>query len=250
MARYFVELAYKGTNYHGWQIQQNAHSVQEEVNKALSTILQEEIMVTGAGRTDTGVHAEQFFIHFDAHANFDLKNLTYKLNCILPSDISCYNSFEAKNDWHARFSATTRTYEYRISTVKNPFLTELTYFFPHELNVEKMNRGASFLIKETDFSCFSKSKTDTFTNICNVTEAFWETKNNSLVFTITANRFLRNMVRAIVGTLLDVGQEKIKPEEINTIIQSKQRSDAGKSVAAEGLFLTKIEYPFLKEVKG
>lgn len=250
MARYFVELAYKGTNYHGWQIQQNAHSVQEEVNKALSTLLQEEIMITGAGRTDTGVHAEQLFAHFDSLQSIDAAQLLFKLNSFLPSDIACKQIFEVKEDDHARFSATYRTYEYRITTTKNPFTTELAHYFPYKLDVEKMNEAAELLIQETDFSCFSKSKTDTFTNMCHITEAYWKSHNEQLIFTITANRFLRNMVRAIVGTLLDVGQQKIKVEELTEIIASKNRSNAGKSVPAHGLFLTKIGYPFLKEVKG
>lgn len=249
MKRFFLEIAYNGANYHGWQIQKNANSVQATIQQALSTVLKEEIAITGAGRTDTGVHAKQLFAHFETTQDFDTEKLKFKLNSLLNDDIACFKVFEVEQDMHTRFSATSRTYEYWVSTQKNPFLTHFAYYFPFKLNVELMNKAANQLIQETDFSCFSKSKTDTFTNNCSITEAYWKTENDVLIFTITANRFLRNMVRSIVGTLLDVGQEKIATETINNIIESKNRSEAGQSVPAHGLYLTKIKYPFLNNEK-
>ncbi|MCB0409059.1 MAG: tRNA pseudouridine(38-40) synthase TruA [Flavobacteriales bacterium] len=243
MSRYFIQIKYKGTNYHGWQIQPNANSVQAEINTALNTLLKENISVTGAGRTDTGVHAKDFYAHFDTLTEFDADDLCYKLNCILPSDISCSRVFKVQNDFHARFSATERTYEYWISLNKNPFLTDAAYYFHQKLDVNKMNEAAKLLIQKTDFSCFSKSKTDTFTNDCDIREANWKEENNVLIFTISADRFLRNMVRAIVGTLLEIGIGKMEPNAITSIIASKNRSDAGTSVPAHGLYLTKIKYP-------
>jgi tRNA pseudouridine38-40 synthase len=246
MSRYFLEIKYDGTNYHGWQIQKNANSVQAEINKALSTLLQAEIMVSGAGRTDTGVHAKQLFSHFEIDETIDAQAFLYKLNNVLPEDISCPSIVNVKDDAHARFSAIERIYEYKITPTKNPFLKHKAYYFPYELNIDLMNQAANELLSFTDFSCFSKSNTDTHTNDCNVTSAKWEINNDCLVFTITANRFLRNMVRAIVGTLLDVGQERIKVEDLKAIINSKNRSNAGKSAPAHGLYLTQIKYP--KEV--
>ncbi|MCO6499935.1 MAG: tRNA pseudouridine(38-40) synthase TruA [Vicingus serpentipes] len=243
MKRYFIEIAYNGANYHGWQIQNNANSIQKEINNALSTILQKDIMVCGAGRTDTGVHAKQLFAHFDTDTKLDLKKILFKLNSILPNDISCQNIFIVSPAAHARFSATARTYEYRITQQKNPFLKDVAYYFPHKLDVVAMNQAAEEIMKYTDFSCFSKSKTDSFTNDCTIKKAIWKEVDNQLIFTITANRFLRNMVRAIVGTLLNVGQHKIELNDIPKIINSKNRSNAGRSVPANGLTLTKITYP-------
>lgn len=243
MSRYFLQIAYKGTNYHGWQIQENAPSVQEEINKALSTLLQEEIMVLGCGRTDTGVHAKDFYAHFETEKTIDTEKLCYQVNGILSNDIACYKVFKVEGDCHARFSATERTYEYLITTQKNPFTQEQAYFFPKKLDINLMNEAAKLLIRKADFSCFSKSNTDTFTNDCDLTEAYWEERNGVLVFTVSANRFLRNMVRAIVGTLLEVGTKKNTPNQVEEIIASKNRSNAGTSVPAHGLYLTKIKYP-------
>lgn len=247
MSRFFLEIQYFGTNYHGWQIQENANTVQAEINRALSTFLQEEINVLGCGRTDTGVHAKNYYAHFDFNKEIDTKQLVYKLNCILPKDIACNNVFEVDPSHHARFSATSRTYEYWITHTKNPFLTDFAYFQPAQLNVDLMNDAAKLLVQKTDFSCFSKSNTDTLTNNCDITFAKWEMNENVLIFTITADRFLRNMVRAIVGTLIDVGLEKISIEDVNKIIASKNRSNAGTSVPAHGLYLTEVEYPFIKK---
>lgn len=240
--RYFIELSYNGTNYHGWQIQPDAISIQEKINKGLSTICQQEIQVVGAGRTDTGVHATQMFAHFDIDEEID-KNLIFKLNSILPNDIFIKDIFKVDNEKHARFDATFRSYEYRIWLGRNPFLLDFSWqIHSQQPNVELMNKAAKLLLTYEDFESFSKVKTDVHTFNCNVTEAFWQLDNNLLIFHITANRFLRNMVRAIVGTLLDVGLQKITVEDFRKIIESKNRSNAGLSVPAKGLFLTNINY--------
>jgi len=243
MSRFFAEIKYDGSNYHGWQIQQNANSVQAEINKALCIILQREICVTGAGRTDTGVHAKQLFVHFDVETEFDIPKILYKLNNFLPDDISVRKITKVTDDAHARFSADSRTYEYWITPLKDPFLTNKAYFLGQPLDLNIMNQAASKLLNYSDFSCFSKSNTNTHTNNCNITFAHWEKKNNCLVFTITSDRFLRNMVRAIVGTLLDIGQHKFEWNKLDDIIKSKNRSEAGTSAPAHGLYLTQIIYP-------
>ncbi|MBI2279626.1 MAG: tRNA pseudouridine(38-40) synthase TruA [Bacteroidetes bacterium] len=247
MSRFFLEIQYNGTNYHGWQIQENAHSVQAEINKALSIFLQEEILVLGCGRTDTGVHAKHYVAHFDTEILFEENQLVYKLNSLLPKDISCSSVFQVPDKKHARYSATSRTYEYWIIQHKNPFFTDSAYYLPSKLSIDLMNKAADLLIQQTDFSSFSKSRTGTTTNICEISFAKWEMKNDVLIFTITANRFLRNMVRAIVGTLIEIGQEKIPVNSIHKIIASKNRSSAGASVPAHGLYLTEVNYPFLKK---
>lgn len=246
MSRFFIEIKYDGTNYHGWQIQDNAISVQEEINRAFSTILQEKIEVVGAGRTDTGVHAQQLYAHLNLAKEFDINKTLFKVNKFLPDDISCTSIKAVNNEAHARFSASTRTYEYWITPIKNPFLQNKAYFLPYQLDIDLMNKAAKELLNHTDFSCFSRSKTDTFTNDCDITFAHWEQKNDCIVFTITANRFLRNMVRAIVGTLIEIGQNKMDLVELTAIIESKNRSNAGTSAPAHGLYLTKVNYP--KEV--
>ena len=246
MSRFFLEIKYDGTNYHGWQIQQNANSIQAEINKAMSTLLQKEILVTGAGRTDAGVHANQLFAHFDTDVIFDLERIQFKLNTLLPDDISCSSITKVDDNAHARFGASERTYEFWITPNKNPFMKNKAYYFPYQLDIDLMNKASDELLKYTDFSSFSKSNTDTHTNDCTLTIAKWEEKDDCIVFTITANRFLRNMVRAIVGTLLDVGQHKISIEELENIVNSKDRSEAGTSAPAHGLYLTQVSYP--KEV--
>ena len=243
MSRFFIEIKYDGTNYHGWQIQDNANSVQAEINKAISTILQEKIEVVGAGRTDTGVHAQQLFAHFDIVNEFNIEKTIFKINKFLPDDISCTAITRVDNEAHARFAATARTYEYWVIPNKNPFLQNKAYYSPYSLNLDLMNEAAKQLLNYTDFSCFSKSNTDTFTNDCDITFAQWEQKNDYIVFTITANRFLRNMVRAIVGTLLEIGQERLTISELDSIIKSKNRSNAGTSAPAHGLYLTEVKYP-------
>lgn len=246
MSRYFIELKYDGTNYHGWQIQNNANSVQAEVNKALSTLFQTEIMVMGAGRTDTGVHAKQLFAHFNSDEIIDTTKLIFKLNTLLPIDISCSSAKQVNDQAHTRFSATSRTYEYWVTPTKNPFLINKAYYYPKVLNINLMNEAANELKNHVDFSCFSKSNTDTHTNNCTITFAEWQQSEDKLIFTISADRFLRNMVRAIVGTLIEVGIGKISVDDVTTIINSKNRSNAGTSAPAYGLYLTQVNYP--KEV--
>ena len=241
--RYFIELAYNGKAYHGWQSQPNAASVQETLEKVLFTVLRVETSVVGAGRTDTGVHASQYFAHFDAEKITDVKNLIFKLNSMLADDIAVYDIFNVTPDAHARFDAISRSYEYRVVQYKDPFVNDTAYFVRNTLDVEKMNKAAAILKDYKDFKCFSKSKTDVKTYNCRIDHAFWKEKEGKLFFHIKADRFLRNMVRAIVGTLLEVGLGKIPVEQMHTIINSRDRQQAGTSVPAKGLFLCKIEYP-------
>jgi tRNA pseudouridine38-40 synthase len=241
--RYFLKLAYNGRDYHGWQYQPNAVTVQETLEKALSTILQEKTPVVGCGRTDTGVHASQYFAHFDAQEITDFDIFLYKINAVLPADVAVYKILKVHPEAHARFDAISRSYQYHIIQHKDPFLNETAYRVKNELNVEAMNNAAAILKDYKDFKCFSRSKTDVKTYNCVIAAAFWERKENRLVFTITADRFLRNMVRAIVGTLLETGLEKIPVSHMHTIINSRNRQYAGTSVPARALFLTGIEYP-------
>ena len=245
--RYFIEFAYNGTHYHGWQYQPNAISVQETLNKVFSTLLQEEIEIVGAGRTDAGVHASQMYGHFDTEKIIDKTKLIYKANSFLPKDIVVNDIITVHDEAHARFDATSRTYHYYIATKKNIFGNEITWFNPLPLDLEAMNKAATILPDFIDFQCFSKSNTDVFTYNCKITEAYWRKENNTLIFTITADRFLRNMVRAIVGTLVNIGLHKITQEDFIKIIESKDRKKAGFSVPAQGLFLTNIAYPYINK---
>jgi tRNA pseudouridine38-40 synthase len=243
--RYFIEIAFKGSAFHGWQIQPNAISVQEIINKAISTVLREKIKTVGAGRTDAGVHARCFTAHFDCNA-FDsgLKSrIIYGLNSILPDDITVNDLYPVISNAHARFSAISRTYEYRVSRKKNPFEKEFSWFFLHPLNIELMNSACALLQQYNDYTSFSKLHSGVKTNLCKIYRAFWTEQGDILVFTIEADRFLRNMVRAIVGTLIDVGTEKITMNEFEKIIQARNRNAASLSVPAQGLFLIKISYP-------
>ena len=240
--RFFIELSYKGTNYHGWQEQPNANTVQAEINRALSTILNTNIEVIGAGRTDTGVHANQMFAHFDCDIDFDIQNLMFKLNSFLPSDIAIKDIFKVKEDANCRFDALSRTYQYHIIQKKDPF-NKTAYFLQNDLDIKAMNEACKYIIGKQDFTSFSKVNTQTFTNNCDVMFAKWELVNNKLIFTIKADRFLRNMVRAIVGTLLDVGFGKIIAADVAKIIAAKDRSKSGVSVPAHALFLTEVKYP-------
>ena len=241
--RFFIELSYNGKTYHGWQNQPNAISVQEVLEKALSTILKIKISVMGAGRTDAGVHASQMFAHFDFEDKIESKDLVYKLNSFLPVDIAVSDIFEVNSDTHARFNAISRTYHYKISKSKNVFDYDFAYQMQLPLDIEAMNEACKILFEYKDFQCFSKSNTDVKTYNCDIKEAFWTSNNNQLIFTITADRFLRNMVRAIVGTMVNIGLGKLKPEVLHEIIASKNRSEAGFSVPAHGLYLVKIAYP-------
>ena len=241
--RYFIELAYKGTNYHGWQIQPNAITVQELVEKAFSTIFRSKIEVVGAGRTDTGVHADQFFAHVDFEKEFNTEEVLYRVNAILPDDIVVYKMLKV-NSAHARFDAISRSYEYRILLGRNPFLTSTTWQFTNrKLNIVKMNQAAQILVTYTDFKSFSRSNSGVNNYNCEVTNSEWIQNNELLVFHISANRFLRNMVRAIVGTLLEVGTGKTTLEEFKQIIENKDRCNAGPSAPPQGLFLTQVTYP-------
>lgn len=243
--RYFIELAYNGTNYHGWQYQPNAASVQQTLNTALSTILKTSIDVVGAGRTDTGVHAKQMFAHFDFDTEIDVAFYIHKFNSFLPKDIAIINLHIVPDTAHARFDATKRTYEYHIHTQKNVFEYDGSWYYPSQLDITAMNKVSLLLFNHTDFECFSKVNTDVNTFNCKIAEAHWQQKDDKLIFTIAADRFLRNMVRAIVGTMLNIGLGKITLEDFQTIIESKDRNQAGFSVPAHGLYLTKIEYNFL-----
>lgn len=244
MQRYIIRLAYNGANYHGWQMQKNAHSVQSELTEKLSLLLNEEVCIVGCGRTDTGVHAREFFAHFDiSKLVINEKDLAYKLNSFLPSDIVIYDIYKTSPDFHARFSAVKRTYRYYISLIKNPFNNKISYYYNGKLDVEAMNKACLYLLDNTDFTSFSKLHTQTATNNCDIQSAQFILVNEELVFTITADRFLRNMVRAIVGTLVEIGKGKILHSEMNEIITAKDRSKAGFSVPAHGLFLEKVEYP-------
>ena len=254
--RYFIELAYKGTNYHGWQYQPGADSVQETLNKALSLLLRTNIDIVGAGRTDTGVHAKQMFAHFDFENEIDIPKLVHKLNSFLPKDIVIFNMLKVADEAHARFDAVKRTYEYHIHTMKDVFENDVSYQFELPLDIDKMNEACQILFKHTDFECFSKVNTDVKTFNCVIFEAHWtrgtaeqsgaKQDGNKLIFTIAADRFLRNMVRAIVGTMINIGTGKISLSDFEKIIDSKDRGQAGFSVPAHGLYLTKIEYEYLK----
>jgi len=241
--RYFLEFSYKGKEYHGWQRQPNAISVQETLENALSLLLREELSITGAGRTDTGVHARQMFAHFDTDHILDRKGLVKRFNAFLPSDIAIQNIHPVTESAHARFDATSRTYEYWIVFEKDPFMAHFAWYSRYSLDMEKMNEAATLLLEYDDFQCFSKSNTDVKTYKCEITKALWVKEGKRAVFTITADRFLRNMVRAIVGTLLDVGRGKISKEDVKKIIESKNRSKAGVSVPAHALYLTRVVYP-------
>jgi tRNA pseudouridine38-40 synthase len=248
--RYFIELAYDGTHYHGWQVQPNAKTVQELLDKALSTLLRQPIETTGCGRTDTGVHAKDFFAHVDVQSLEHRPSTIDKrsLNALLPHDIAVKNIIAVHPDAHARFDATLRSYEYHIHFEKDPFLNGYSWLLRDRPNLQLMNRAAAIVMQYTDFSCFSKSNTQVKTNNCKIVKAEWVEADNGIVFHISADRFLRNMVRAIVGTLLMVGRGEIQPEDIRRIIESKSRSNAGMSVPACGLYLTEIKYPYLSEI--
>jgi tRNA pseudouridine38-40 synthase len=244
--RYFIEFAYKGTHYHGWQYQPNAASVQQTLNTALSLLLRTEIDAMGAGRTDTGVHASQMFAHFDFDNEIDPPVLVHKLNSFLPKDIAVKNIIPVHDTAHARFDATRRTYEYHIHSFKDVFEDHSSWQLSHALDIDAMNEAAALLFSHTDFESFSKVNTDVNTFNCRIFEARWTKSNDRLVFTISADRFLRNMVRAIVGTLVNVGLGKISVDDFNAIIEGKDRGKAGFSVPAHGLYLTRIEYDYIK----
>jgi tRNA pseudouridine38-40 synthase len=242
--RYFIELAYNGTRFHGWQVQPNAVSVQESLEKALTTITREEIAVTGAGRTDTGVHASYYVAHFDAEKqDLDHRDFAYKLNSFLGNDIVIFNVAKVSPEAHARFDAVSRTYHYHLNLLKDPFVLETSWHFFKPLNLDQMNAACQILFEYTDFTSFSKLHTDVKTNNCKIYFAEWTESGNNIVFTVKADRFLRNMVRALVGTFIEVGLGKLDLDGFRQVIEKKDRGVAGTSVPAHGLFLTDIEYP-------
>ncbi len=241
--RYFIELSYNGKAYHGWQRQPDAVTVQEVLETSISTILNTPIVIMGAGRTDAGVHATQMFAHFDTIVVFEVAQLIFKLNSFLPFDIAIHNIFKVVPDAHARFHALSRAYQYRVAVKKNVFTSGNCLYIKHNLDIDKMNEAANILFSYKDFQCFSKVHTDVKTYNCNIMEAKWLDKGDELHFVIKANRFLRNMVRAIVGTMVNIGLGKMEVNTLHDIINSKDRREAGFSVPAQGLYLTEIEYP-------
>ena len=268
--RYFLEIAYDGTRYHGWQTQPNAIAIQQKLNEVLAILLRQPVETTGAGRTDTGVHARQLFVHLDMPATASQPSEggagvngqqqeqilgppirgrggleLASLNALLPHDIAAKRIIPVHAEAHARFDATLRSYEYHIHFSKDPFRQNYSWQIKGELDVELMNRAAQMMIEYTDFSCFSKSNTQVKTNNCKIVRAEWVRKDDGLVFHISADRFLRNMVRAIVGTCMMVGRKEMEPEGIRQIIESKNRSNAGTSVPACGLYLTEVKYPYI-----
>ena len=240
--RYFIELSYDGTPFVGWQRQSKGNSVQSCLEDALSILFRKPLNTVGAGRTDAGVHAYQLFAHVDLDEQFD-QDLTLRLNKLLPKEIAVHNIFSVNQDAHARYDAVSRSYRYQITKEKNPFLQKRSYQFAKQLDLDLMNQAAKILIFNKDFKCFSKSKTDVKTYICNIHHAYWQQNASELVFFIQANRFLRNMVRAIVGTLIEVGLGKISISDFEGILASRDRSQAGYSVPAHGLYLEKVSYP-------
>lgn len=258
--RYFIELAYNGASFHGWQSQPNAISVQSTIEEALSKILRNRIFITGAGRTDTGVHARQMYAHFDYNEEIDdKKRFLLSLNNLVGKKISINQVFKVEETSHARFDAIEREYKYFVSYKNNPFLNNFYWYSPSVLDVDAMNSAAEILLETTDFTSFAKLHSDAKTNICGVKKAFWSpiekdfealnflgNLNEGIVFTISADRFLRNMVRAIVGTLVEIGRHKISIEKFKSIIEDKNRCSAGTSMPANGLFLWHIAYPFVR----
>lgn len=253
MQRYFINFSYDGTHYHGWQVQPNGISVQEVLEKALSTLLRDEVKVVGAGRTDAGVHARMMIAHLDLSSLINSEQLAYKLNRLLPRDISVTKIYPVDGHLHARFSATSRTYHYYIHRSKSPFLQQYSCEMNYELDFDKMNEAARYLLGTKDFRCFCKSGADVRTTICTITEAKWYqvTPPNDNAggisdcqwcFVITANRFLRNMVRAVVGTLVDVGRGRLTLEEFMQVVDEGKRSDAGESMPGKALFLWEVKY--------
>ena len=242
--RFFITLSYDGTRYHGWQVQPNGPSVQEKLQWALSTILRQDIQVTGAGRTDAGVHARMMVAHFDVETMvYEQQDLTYKLNRLLPQDIAIQKMEPVSDEMHARFSATSRTYHYYIHTVKDPFLRAYSCELHYPLDFQLMNEAAAILMTYEDFGAFCKAHADVKTTLCHITAAQWhQTSPSSWYFEITANRFLRNMVRAVVGTLIDVGRGRLSLDDFRKVIEGKRRTEAGESMPANALFLEEVKY--------
>ena len=246
--RYFLKLSYNGAPFHGWQVQPNAVSVQSTIEEALSTVLRENISIVGAGRTDTGVNARQMYAHFDYDKEIpDFGKLINSLNRLVGKDIAIYDIIKVADNAHARFDATARTYKYFVTHQKSPFLYPLSWHCPQSLDYEKMNEACEVLKRHIDFTSFSKLHTDVKTNNCRIDYAHWQKEGEMMVFTITADRFLRNMVRAVVGTLVEVGRGKISVDEFEQIILKKDRCSAGTSMPPQALFLWKVNYDYIAE---
>lgn len=243
--RYFMHISYDGTNYHGWQRQLNSHSVQEEIEAALRKLLrQERVVSVGCGRTDAGVHARTFYLHFNVSNDaINMDEVFFKLNLMLPKDIGLCRIWRVHDKAHARFDASERSYEYHINQVRDPFIQRFSTYYPWKLDAEKMNEAASHLLLHTDFAAFCKTGGGQKTTICDLRKAEWEVNGDRLVFHVTADRFLRNMVRALVGSMIDVGRGRISIAQFDEIIESRQRVKAGDSVPPQGLHLTRIIYP-------
>ncbi|MDZ4149162.1 MAG: tRNA pseudouridine(38-40) synthase TruA [Flavobacteriaceae bacterium] len=240
--RYFLKLAYNGTAYHGWQVQPGDVTVQDVLQKSMGLLLRKKTVVVGAGRTDTGVHASEYFAHFDSEEALN-HDFALRLNSLLPKDIAVYLIYQMTDEAHARFDALSRTYEYTITSRKDPFLLDKAYYSWGKIDLAQMNQAAEILKTYCDFEAFSKTKTTVNNYLCRIDEANWRQEGDLFIFKITANRFLRNMVRAIVGTMLDIGRGKRTPESLHEIITSKNRLNAGASAPAQGLSLIKISYP-------
>ncbi len=241
--RYFFEISYKGTNYHGWQIQKNAITVQEVIQEKLKQLMGYVIEIVGSGRTDTGVHAIQQFFHADFQGIINTSQFKYSMNAILPNDIIIKAIRKVSVDAHARFDALSRRYKYVVILQKDPFQLDEVFIYHHSVDIDKLNEVTNILIGRHDFKSFSKVKTQVSNFKCNIYSAYWQKEGASFVFYIQANRFLRGMVRAIVGTLLMVNEGKINAEKFNDILHSRTRQNAGRSVPAEGLYLSEIKYP-------
>lgn len=246
LQRYFLEIAYRGTKYHGWQRQLGAVSVQQRMEESLETLLRHPVMCTGCGRTDTGVHASQFFLHFDTPDAVDEERLVYRLNGMLENDIAVRRGIPVHKEAHARFDAAKRTYRYYIHREKDPFRGDHSTFVPIPLDIQKMNDAAAELIRMDNFKSFARLQTDKHDFNCILTKSEWISEDSQLIYEISANRFLRNMVRAVVGTLLEVGRGRISHEEFLNIAASRNRANAGKSVPARGLFLCEVTYPYIE----
>ncbi len=241
--RYFLDLSYDGNRYHGWQLQKNAHSVQAEVNRALSVWLQQEVNCVASGRTDTGVHARQQIVHFDSPKKLNEAQGIFKLNTLLPYDVAVHQLWEVPENSHARFDAVQRSYQYFIHQKKNAFLFNRSYYYTRPLNVDLMNEAGRILLQYENFQSFSRVKTEVNNFNCQIGEAYWHMENDSLIFTVSANRFLRGMVRALVGTILLVGEEKITLADFKGIIEARDRKQAGRAAPAFGLYLNAVKYP-------
>jgi len=246
--RYFIELQYNGKNYAGWQIQNNAYTVQQEINDALYLLYgkKQRIETVGCGRTDAGVHAKQFFLHYDKEScPFSDEDFTFKLNCMLSENIAVFRRIAVKPDAHTRFDAQSREYKYYINRKKDAFLADFSWFYDKPLHIDLMNQASQILLNTTDFGSFCKAHSDNKTNICKLKNITWQVVGHQLIFTIEADRFLRNMVRAVVGTLIEVGSKKITLEQFQEIINKQNREAAGLSVPGHALFLTRVTYPYI-----